>query len=205
MLVEREPIPISAIEHYEYCPRQCILIHGDGVWVDSRHTVKGELGHRRADSPGARAERGRLVVRAVPLWSEQHGLTGRADAVEVTSSGDLVPVEYKIGGRHGIAAHLQLCAQALCLEEMTGKKVKNGAIWFSGPRRRSSVSFDQGLREHTLATIEAIREALDRKALPSAPNDVRCVECQLIGHCLPDLVANPVRVDQYMMHLFRCN
>jgi CRISPR-associated exonuclease Cas4 len=205
MVAPPEPLPISAIEHYEYCPRQCILIHGDGVWTDNAHTVKGELGHRRVDSAGSRLERGRLVVRAVPLWSEEHGLTGRADAVEITVERHVVPVEYKIGNRHGLAAHLQLCAQALCLEEMTGYIVAEGAIWFSGPRRRIAVSIDAELRSQTLATIRRIREALQGVALPGAPNDARCAECQLIGHCLPRLVADPARVDDYVSRLLICS
>lgn len=200
-----EPLPISAIEHYEYCPRQCLLIHGDGVWTDSAHTTKGELGHRRPDTVGQRNERGRTVVRAVTLWSEEHGLTGRADVLEITPAGHLVPVEYKIGTRHGQAAHLQLCAQALCLEEMTGQPVTEGAIWFSGHRRRIHVSIDAELRAVTLDRVQAIRQALGMRKLPNAPNDSRCTECQLIGHCLPDLVAAPDRIDRYVAELLRCD
>ena len=111
-----EPIvAISAIEHFVYCPRQCALIHCDGVWSDNAHTVRGSRTHRRVDTGHHRRERGRLVLRAIPLWSETLGLSGRADAVEI-ERGAVRPVEYKSGVRHGSAADLQLCAQALCLE-----------------------------------------------------------------------------------------
>lgn len=106
-----EPVvPISALEHHVYCPRQCALIHVDGLWVESEHTLRGTLGHRRADSAAHRTERGSRVLRAIPLWSEALGLTGRADIVEVAEDGSVAPVEYKIGTRHRDTAHIQLCA-----------------------------------------------------------------------------------------------
>lgn len=100
------PIPISALEHHEYCPRQCALIHADGIWTDNAHTVRGTAGHRRVDNAPSRVERGRMVLRGLPLWSEQLGIAGRADVVEVSDDGHLTPVEYKTGVRHGRAADL---------------------------------------------------------------------------------------------------
>lgn len=200
-----EPIPISALEHYMYCPRQCALIHADGVWADNTHTVRGTRGHRRADTPAGRSERGRLVLRAVPLWSERWGLTGRADAVEVLSSGEVVPVEYKIGRRHADTAEIQLCAQAFCLEEMLSTHVSHGALWHSGPRQRSPVAFDSGLRVRTEEAIHAVRAVVESARLPDAPNDARCQECQLLGYCLPDVVAHQSRVDAYVnREVFAC-
>lgn len=190
-------IAISAIEHHAYCPRQCALIHVDGVWVDNVHTVRGTRGHRRVDSGQHRSERGRVLLRAVPLWSELFGLTGRADAVEVDGS-RVIPVEYKIGTRHGEAARLQLCAQALCLEEMTDSRVDTGALWYSAHRRREVVSIDRGLRAETLAAVDAIRATFTHQRLPAAIDDQRCTECQLIGHCMPDIVADPHKVDGYL-------
>lgn len=193
-----EPVvPISAIEHHAYCPRQAALIHVDGVWADNAHTVRGTRGHRRVDSGKGRSERGRTVLRAVPLWSEAYGLTGRADAVEIAGD-EIVPVEYKIGTRHGDAARLQLCGQALCLEEMTGVPVRAGAIWYSAHRRRDRVVIDERLRASTLAAIEAVRAAFTSPSLPPAVDDRRCTECQLAGHCLPDVVASDHRVERYL-------
>lgn len=197
-------VPISAIEHYAYCARQCALIHVDGVWSDNRHTVRGKHGHRRVDSGTHRHERGRLVLRAIPLWSEVHGLSGRADAVEV--SGDSVwPVEYKAGTKHGRAADLQVCAQALCLEEMLGLEVPSGYVWYGATRQRSRVDFTESLRADVLAAIEAIRAQMASGKLPTAPNDARCPECQLLHHCLPEISDGRDRVTGFLRReVFGC-
>ena len=152
-------IPISAIEHHVYCPRQCALIHCDGVWNDSAHTVRGSRAHRRVDSGKHRRERGKLVLRAIPLWSETLGLSGRADAIEIEGE-DVCPVEYKSGVAHGQAANLQLCAQAMCLEEMLGVEVTEGYVWYGGPRRRIRVGFHFSLRQEVERVVNAIRSQL---------------------------------------------
>ena len=193
-----EPVvPISAIEHYEYCPRQCALIHVDGVWTDNRHTVRGAHAHRRVDSGAHRHERGALVLRSIPLFSESYGLAGRADAVEVRD-GSVIPVEYKAGGRHGRTADLQVCAQALCLEEMLGLVVAHGYVWHGATRRRTRVDFDDALRNDALAIVESIRLQMISGSLPVAPNDERCTECQLLHHCLPALSDGKDRVSRYL-------
>jgi|SRR5579875_185785 CRISPR-associated exonuclease Cas4 len=197
-------VAISAIEHYDYCPRQCALVHVDGVWDDNAHTVRGELGHERADTFANRLERGVRVARAVPLWSEALGLSGRADAVEFHDDGSVVPVEYKIGTRHGDAAHLQLAAQALCLEEMLQRPVNFGAIWFSGPRRRHTVPIDSALRVRALDVVESVRSLLANARLPDAVNDERCRECQLLGYCLPGVVSDRARVTSYLAEVVGC-
>ena len=190
-------IPISAIEHFVYCPRQCALIHCDGVWSDNVHTVRGTRAHRRVDSGQRRVERGRQVLRGIPLWSESLGLSGRADAVEM--DGDTVrPVEYKSGVRHGIAADLQLCAQALCLEEMLGVTVPSGGVWYGGPRRRVVVEFTDTLRDQVMVAIDAIREQLLTGVLPDAADDERCNECQLLHHCLPGVTNSTRKVQRYL-------
>ena len=200
-----EPVvPISAIEHHAYCPRQCALIHCDGVWSDNAHTVRGTHAHRRVDSGRHRQERGRMVLRAIPLWSEELGLSGRADAVEI-KDGEVTPVEYKAGTRHGIAADLQVCAQALCLEEMLHVQIPFGHVWYGGPRRRRRVDFTPALRERVRTTIVNIRQQLLAGALPTAPNDERCRECQLRSHCLPELASAPRKVRRYVSKvLFQC-
>ncbi len=204
-MTERPIVPISAIEHFAYCPRQCALIHCDGVWTDNAHTVRGTRAHRRVDSGEKRRERGRLVLRTVPLWSEALGLSGRADAVEVC--GDrVVPVEYKSGTRHGASAELQVCAQALCLEEMLSVEVRVGYVWYAGLRRKVRIPLARELRRDVREIVAAIRAQILTGRLPDAPNDERCRECQLRSHCLPELVSTPQRVDRYMKRVvLRCD
>ena len=197
-------IAISAIEHFVYCPRQCALIHCDGVWADNAHTVYGSRAHRRVDSGQHRQERGRMVLRAIPLWSETLGLSGRADAVEM-QSGVVRPVEYKSGTRHGLAADLQLCAQALCLEEMLDVEIPDGDIWYGGPRRRLRVVFSEVLRNEVRRVVDEIRRQILASALPEAPNDEGCAACQLLHHCLPNVTSAPQRVSRYVKNVvFEC-
>ena len=193
-----EPIVlISAIEHFAYCPRQCALIHCDGVWSDNAHIVRGRRAHRRVDSGRHRTERGCLVLRSIPLWSETLGLSGRADAVEL-KDGSACPIEYKSGVRHGMAADLQLCAQAMCLEEMLQVQIPHGFVWYGGPRRRHRVDFTPDLRLSVQEVISQIRLQMLTGLLPEAPNDERCKECQLRSHCLPALTSAPQKVRHYL-------
>jgi len=194
-----EPIVVlSALEHHLYCPRQCALIHVDGLWAENAHTVIGSRAHRRVDSAPGRRERGRQVLRSVPLYSDRYGLSGRSDAIEVHDDGTVVPVEYKAGVRHGQSADVQLCAQALCLEEMLGRPVEVGYVWYGGTRRRFRVEFDDGLRALTLGTVEAIRANLVSGRLPTAVADQRCRECQLEPTCLPDVLVRSEAVRSYV-------
>ncbi len=204
-MTEAIVIPISAIEHFVYCPRQCALVHCDGIWSDNVHTLKGMRAHRRVDSGQHRRERGRQVLRAIPLWSEILGLSGRADAVEM-ERGAVRPVEYKSGVPHGMAADLQLCAQALCLEEMLEIEIPHGYVWYGGPRRRVRVDITPALRREVRDVIRQIRMQILTAELPEAPNDRRCAECQLLHYCLPELTSTPRKVNRYMANVvFGCD
>src|SRR5690606_1842261 len=127
-------IPLSALQHYLYCPRQCALIHLEQQWAENRHTAEGRLLHQRADTPRSEIRRGVRTVTAMPLLAPELGITGKADVVEfhADSAGERVfPVEYK-RGRPKVhrADEVQLCAQALCLEAMLGKRVEAGALFY---------------------------------------------------------------------------
>lgn len=197
-----EPVvAISAIEHFVYCPRQCALIHGDGIWTDNPHTIRGHRAHRRVDNPNAsRIERGNRILRAVPLWSDRYGLSGRADVLEIHPDDAVVPIEHKAGVRHGVSADLQLCAQAICLEDMLNTAVPHGYVWYGGTRRRLRVDFTVQLRDETLKAISNIRAQIVSGQLPTAPNDERCSQCQLLHHCLPGVVTNPALITDYVQH-----
>lgn len=190
---DQPDVLISAIEHYSYCPRQCALIHVEQTYQENVFTVRGTLAHERVDSGDDAASRGVQVVRAVPLWSNRLGLRGKADVVELRPDG-AYPIEYKVGRRRGGYADLQLCAQALCLEEMLGMPVRCGAVYSVATHRRTEVVFDEILRQRTLAIIEAIRALFRAPGLPEAPNDARCRNCSLIDACLPTVVGEPARL-----------
>lgn len=185
-------VPISALEHYSYCPRQCALIHVDQTFDENVFTIRGRLAHERVDSEANTTRPGVRVFRSVPLWSDELGLRGKADVVELRP--EPYPVEYKVGRRVARHADLQVCAQALCLEEMLGVPVTRGAIFYWSARRRVEVSFDEDLRVETRRAIDAVRDILRSQVLPDAPNDGRCPNCSLLDACLPAAVAGRARL-----------
>lgn len=190
-------VSISALEHWSYCPRQCGLIHLESVWDENVFTLRGAHAHERADSPITRTEKGVRVERALPVWSDGLGLVGKCDVVEFqrSSSGiggeaEIVPVEYKSGGSaHAKHAAVQLCAQALCLEEMFGVAVPRGALFFAKTKERTTVEIDTALRESTIRAVHEVRDMLLGTILPPPVNDKRCPRCSLIDACLPGCVA----------------
>jgi CRISPR-associated exonuclease Cas4 len=218
---EDDLVLVSALEHWSYCPRQCALIHLEQTYDENLYTLRGNRAHRAADEPGVRAEAGVRVVRGMPIWSHRLGLTGKADVVEFhprsshadesrgvdRNHGEVpYPVEYKAGSRRtwGHEA-LQLCAQAICLEEMLAIAVPAGAIWYHGSRTRREVAFDAGLRDRVAEATVAVRAMLAGSRLPAAPNDVRCPKCSLFDACLPGLAASPARIRGFQGELFRVN
>ncbi|MGF1603405.1 MAG: CRISPR-associated protein Cas4 [Thermosynechococcaceae cyanobacterium] len=177
---------ISALQHHAYCPRQCALIHVEKVWDENLYTLRGLRVHETVNTPGDELIEGVRVERAMPLWSHQLGLTGIGDVVEFLEDGTPYPVEYKAGSRKVRAADsIQLCAQALCLEEMLNRKVPKGAVFHHASRRRREVLFDEGLRSQTQKAIEGVRSLLANPILPPPVADQRCPDCSLIDACMP--------------------
>jgi CRISPR-associated exonuclease Cas4 len=182
-------VMISALQHYAYCPRQCALIHIEKVWDENLYTLRGQRVHAIVDTPGDELIEGVRVERAMPLWSHQLGITGIADVVEFLADGTPYPVEYKSGSRKAKDADsIQLCAQALCLEEMLGCTLSVGAIFHHGSRRRREVRFDAELRSLTLQTIEGTRSLFVAAKLPAPVADSRCKDCSLIDACMPHAI-----------------
>ncbi len=195
-------VPISAIEHYSYCPRQCALIHVEQTYDENLYTMRGKHAHERVHTVGGEVRRGVTVRRGLSLWSRRLHLTGKADAVEF-HGGVPYPVEYKVGARKaGGHEELQLCAQALCLEEMFGMAVPEGAIYYHASRQRQAIPLDAALRERTEEVIMAIRQMLDASRLPAAPNDARCRHCSLFESCLPGVVSGTAAERRYHAELF---
>jgi CRISPR-associated exonuclease Cas4 len=188
------PVLISAIEHYSYCPRQCALIHLESVFDENLFTLRGHAMHERVHEEGARTERGRKVLRGLPIWSDEHGLLGKSDAVEI--EGDrAVPVEYKVGRDVGSEhALLQAVAQALCLREMLGLKVEEVAIFYGATKTRASHAITPELERRVLEIVAAIRVMTDAETMPPPVADRRCRKCSLIDACQPFAVASAQKV-----------
>jgi CRISPR-associated exonuclease Cas4 len=190
-----EAIPISALQHYSYCPRQCALIHVEQAWDENVYTLRGQVVHQQVDTPESRAEGEVRVERALPLYSRRLGLVGRADVVEFLPDGTPFPVEYKHGPRRARQHDdLQLAAQALCLEEMLGRPVPRGAIFHHSSRRRREVVITAALRATVGEMVPKIRAMLAGGHLPPPVADERCKECSLVDLCQPTMIAGAARL-----------
>ena len=200
---DAEVVLISALEHYSYCPRQCALIHVDQSFDENIYTLRGRLAHRKVDQPQARSTGGVRVVHALPLWCERLGLRGKADIVEF--HGDVpYPVEHKIGKlKRDDHADLQLCAQALCLEEMTGQHVPAGAVYHISSKRRREVEFTPDLREAVELTVDDVRAMLAAGVLPPPSNDRRCRNCSMNESCQPEVSGRHEKARRALRSLFR--
>jgi CRISPR-associated exonuclease Cas4 len=176
---------LSALNQYDYCPRRCYYIFVENIFVDNEHTVEGSLQHARAHSSESSTRDGVLQFRSVYLYAKQLGVCGKADVIE-ERDGELYPVEHKKGKRgQWTNDALQLCAQALCLEEMLGRKVDHGYVYYAATGRRQEVLFTPELRQQTIETIAAVRRLLDNGERPANPYTPRCKGCSLYDICLP--------------------
>jgi len=198
-----DPIMLSGLQHWSYCPRQCALIHLEQAFDENVHTMRGNAAHERVDEPGYENFEGVRIERALPVFSDKLGLVGKCDVVEFRNDGTIYPVEYKHGKkREKLHDDLQLAAQAVCLEEMTCKPVPKGAIYHHGSRRRREVVITSELRQQMLETIAAIRAMLASGKLPPPVNDKRCKECSLIEICQPEAITDKTRQNELMATLY---
>lgn len=191
---DADPISLSALQHWAYCPRQCGLIHLEQAFDDNLHTQRGQALHSQVDQPGVEERKGLRVERALPVWSDALALVGKADVVEFEPDGTPYPVEYKHGSRHkaaDIAAcdDVQLAAQAVCLESMTGRAVSEGALYYASSRRRRIVPITPELRAQVIETAQAVRAMLAAGRLPPPTQDTRrCKGCSLRERCQPEAI-----------------
>ncbi|QIE56659.1 CRISPR-associated protein Cas4 [Pikeienuella piscinae] len=196
---ERLSLPISALQHWLFCPRQCALIHVERLWAENRLTAEGRILHERADGGASDRHGGALILRAVELLSETYGLHGVADIVELHHVGPF-PVEYKRGRPKAHRAdEVQLCAQALCLEEAFGRPVLEGALFYGERRRRTPVAIDESLRQLTVSVIEEARAVLSAGRVPAPVFEAaRCRACSLKPLCRPERLSAPPAVDGWL-------
>jgi len=215
---EDDLLPLSALQHLLFCERQCALIHIERVWVDNPLTVEGSHLHQRVDAGESESRGDVRTARALPLRSLRLGLSGKADAVELrrlpegSEEGAVVPgaagrwrpfpVEYKRGKpKSHRADEVQLCAQALCLEEMLGTAVPAGALFYGQTRRRLEVAFDEALRRLTEESAVRLHQLFTSGLTPRPIREPKCDQCSLLGVCLPDAPATSAR--RYLANALR--
>ncbi len=180
-------IPLSALQHYVFCPRQCAYIHIERLWQDNYFSAQGKQLHERVHGTEAEQRGNCRTERGVAVSSERYGLVGNLDLLEMyTKPFMLVPVEYKRGKpKVTDCDRVQVCAQALCLEEMRNVKINRAALWYWQPRRREWVELDETIRQKTLDTIRATRVLLNQGKLPKAVYIPGCKPCSFFETCNP--------------------
>ncbi|MEZ4601596.1 MAG: CRISPR-associated protein Cas4 [Syntrophotaleaceae bacterium] len=204
MYAESDYIMLSALQHYLYCPRQCALIHIEQVWAENRFTAEGRVLHERPDSGKVHHQGSVRSVRTLPIRSQRLGVSGQADVVEFHGEGTVFPVEYKRGKpKKDRCDEVQLCAQALCLEEMLDVEVREGALFYGQKRRRHSVLFDSGLRKLTETTINRVHDLLCGGVTPKAVYSKKCDQCSLVAACLPKSCTASRSVRKYLAGMLR--
>jgi CRISPR-associated exonuclease Cas4 len=187
MFTDDTLLPLSALQHYLFCPRQAALIHLEQAWADNRFTAEGNVLHDKAHEGPDESRPGVRITRSLPVVSRRHGLAGQCDIVEFHAGGTVVPVEYKRGKpKSHDADAAQLCAQAMCLEEMLGVGITEGFLFYGQRKRRTTVAFDANLRERVQSAVKALHELIASRATPAAEYDPRrCDACSLIEICQP--------------------
>ena len=198
-----DPFPLSLLNDFLYCQRRAALKAVEGWRGANEHTVVGDSVHEQADVSGYETVRGVTLLRALPVWSARLGLSGKCDIVERHPDGSLVPVEFKKGKRRKFDNDdAQLCAQALCLEEMFGRDVPRGAIFHAKNKRRREVEFTEELRRLTEQAVDAVHQLIEAEAVPHAVHKPQCSECSLFESCMPEITSSPPTLAQAGREVF---
>ena len=208
MYKEDDLIPLSALQHLIFCERQCALIHIEQAWAENLFTAEGRIMHEHVHAE-ERESRGKIRIEyGMSLRSLRLGLIGKADVVEfhrrVDGSWQPFPVEYKRGKpKKDSSDKVQLCAQALCLEEMMDVSVPDGALFYGKTRRRLDVVFDGTLRKLTEETAMRLHELIESGRTPRPVYGKKCDSCSLAGMCLPKTVGKRKSVKRYLSGVVR--
>ncbi len=205
MYIEDDYIQLSAVQHYVFCPRQCGLIHVHGLWAENLFTTRGQILHERVDSGEDDFRDGKHIARSITIISNRLGLSGRADVVEFSKHDGKVfpyPVEYKSGKpKNNISDSAQLCAQALCLEEMMNIKIERAAFYYGKPRKRHEIELTGSLRTATENIIEKVHLMVKTRIVPEAKQDKRCKLCSLKDICMPSI--GNKKISYYLKGLYK--
>ncbi len=191
--MEEDYLPLSGVQHIVFCDRQCALIHVEGIWHENVLTAHGRVLHSRVHQPGLENRPGVRIERSVHVGCDRLRLTGILDVVEFHARTDgecIVPVEYKRGRAAGrYADKVQLCAQAMALEEMLDVTIDEGAIYYWGSRKRLAVPFETRLRERTLKAAKDFHRLVRERVTPRRKRTSKCDRCSLVNICLPEVTA----------------
>jgi CRISPR-associated exonuclease Cas4 len=203
---EDDLIMVSALQHYAFCPRQCALIHIEQIWDENLKTAEGRIMHEKVHEESRESRGDVRIEHGIPLRSLRLGLVGKADVVEFRrlekKAWQPFPVEYKRGKPKPDHCDLiQLCAQAICLEEMLSLPVPGGAIFYGRTRRRLDVSFDDPLRKETETAAKSAHELISSGITPPPVYEKRCESCSLIGECLPKTITKKSSVKAYLRRI----
>lgn len=204
-----EQIMLSALNHYIYCPRRCALVHIEQVWNENVFTAEGRIMHDKADSNKHESRGNVRIDYSVPLRSLRLGLVGKADVIEFHRMDDGTwqpfPVEYKRGKpKAGNCDRVQLCAQAICLEEMLGVTITEGALFYGQTRHREDVVFDEKLRIETADITQKVRELLASGITPKPEYaKKKCEQCSLLELCMPKTCAKSRTASKYVLDLMK--
>lgn len=201
---EDDLLMLSALQHYRYCPRQCALIHIEQAWSENLFTAEGRIMHDKVDTAN-RESRGNIRIEyGVPMRSLRLGLIGKADVVEFHRMDDgswmPFPVEYKRGKpKIDDCDKVQLCAQAICLEEMMNVDVPEGALFYGQTRHRHDVRFDSALRAVTEDAAKKVHELIESGITPKAEYSRKCKKCSLLNLCMPKTCSKARSVNKYLL------
>jgi len=199
-----DSLPLSLLNDFLYCPRRAALKVVEGWRSGNEHTARGDIVHEHADLPGYEVAKGVTLLRAVPVWSERLALLGKCDIVERRPDGSLFPVEFKLGKRRQWENDdAQVCAQALCLEEMFDVAIPAGAIFHADSKRRREVPFTPELRQKTENAIAALHAMAAQLSVPPPEFCDACEECSLFQICLPKASSRDSRASQLSRQLFK--
>lgn len=191
-------LPISALQHLLFCERQCALIHLERLWAENRLTAEGRLLHKKVHDAGDEIRGCTRLVRGLEVTSQRLGLYGIADMVEFSESTPPTPIEYKRGRPKAHDADaVQLCAQAICLEEMLGQHVPEGAVFYGATKRRMVVRFDARLRAITESTADRLHALIAAGVTPRAQRAPKCDRCSLLNVCMPGVLRSRVTASRY--------
>lgn len=188
MYSEEELLPISALQHFVFCPRQCALIHVEKLWVENILTYQGRYLHKNVHKKGHEKRKDQRKEKSLQIASYVYGIFGEADMVEFYADGTVHIVEHKRGRPKAHQAdEIQLCAQAICLEEMLDKKIEYGFLFYNETKRREKIIFDEELRRVTVKTIDDFRNMIANKYTPKGLYTASCKSCSLVEICIPKM------------------